>query len=127
MNIVKKKSSSMYMGTFLTLVVMCIILALANKNFLTYVNLMSVLKQAAFNALLSVGMLLCLVTAGIDLSVGANAVFCACVIGAMAKAGLTNGYLMMLVAIIAGGLVGFLNGTLIHAYIYLILSFPHLE
>ena len=113
MNIVKKKSSSMYMGTFLTLVVMCIILALANKNFLTYVNLMSVLKQAAFNALLSVGMLLCLVTAGIDLSVGANAVFCACVIGAMAKAGLTNGYLMMLVAIIAGGLVGFLNGTLL--------------
>ena len=103
------------MGTFLTLIVMSVILALSNPNFLTYSNIMSVLKQTAFNALVSVGMLLCLITAGIDLSVGANAVFTACLIGAMSRAGLFNGngYIMMLIAVLAGGLVGFTNGTLL--------------
>lgn len=109
----KKKSGSVQLGTILALVIMCIFLAIANKNFLTYNNLMSVLKQTAFNAFLATGMLLCLITAGIDLSVGANAVFCACLMGCMNKAGVTSGLLMIAVAILAGALVGFINGTLL--------------
>ena len=70
-------------------------------------------KQTTFNAFLAVGMLLCLITAGIDLSVGANAVFCACIMGAMKQAGVSSGLLMMLAAIAAGGLFGFINGTLL--------------
>ena len=109
----KKKSGSFQLGTVLALVIMCVFLAIANKNFLSYSNLMSVLKQTAFNAFLATGMLLCLITAGIDLSVGANAVFCACLMGCMNKAGVTSGILMMVVCIIAGAAVGFLNGTLL--------------
>ena len=92
---------------------MCLFLAISNKNFYSYSNLMGILKQTAFNAFLAVGMLLCLITAGIDLSVGANAVFCACLMGALAKSGMTSGILLMIIGILAGGLVGFINGTLL--------------
>ena len=109
----KKSGAGFQMGTLLALVAMCVILAIANSNFYSANNIMSILKQTAFNAFLAVGMLLCLITAGIDLSVGANAVFCACIMGAMNKAGITSGILMIVVAIIAGGLIGFINGTLL--------------
>lgn len=109
----KKSGSGIQMGTILALVIMCVVLSIANKNFYNYENLMGILKQTAFNAFLSVGMLLCLITAGIDLSVGANAVFCACLMGAMVKAGVTNGLLMMVICIAAGGAVGCINGLLL--------------
>ena len=109
----KKKGSGFQLGTILALVIMCLFLAVANKNFYSYSNLMSILKQTAFNAFLAVGMLLCLITAGIDLSVGANAVFCACLMGALSKAGMSSGIVLMVIGILAGGLVGFINGTLL--------------
>lgn len=109
----KKSGSSIQMGTILALIIMCVVLAIANKNFYNYENLMGILKQTAFNAFLSVGMLLCLITAGIDLSVGANAVFCACLMGAMNKAGVQSGLLMMLVCVIAGGVIGCVNGLML--------------
>lgn len=109
----KKSGSGFQLGTILALVIMCLFLAISNKNFYSYSNVMGILKQTAFNAFLAVGMLLCLITAGIDLSVGANAVFCACLMGALAKSGMTSGILLMIIGILAGGLVGFINGTLL--------------
>ena len=58
-------------------------------------------------------MLLCLITAGIELSVGTNAIFCSCLMGMMVQMGMQNGVLMVIVAIIAGTLVGFVNGVLL--------------
>ncbi len=109
----KKSGSGFQLGTILALVIMCLFLAISNKNFYSYSNLMSILKQTAFNAFLAVGMLLCLITAGIDLSVGANAVFCACLMGALSKSGMSSGILLMIIGVLAGGLVGFINGTLL--------------
>lgn len=109
----KKSGSSIQLGTILALVIMCVFLAISNKNFYNYGNIMSILKQTAFNAFLSVGMLLCLITAGIDLSVGANAVFCACLMGAMNKAGVQSGLLMMVVCVVAGGAIGCINGLML--------------
>ena len=109
----KKSGSGFQLGTIQALVIMCLFLAISNKNFYSYSNLMSILKQTAFNAFLAVGMLLCLITAGIDLSVGANAVFCACLMGALSKAGMSSGIVLMVIGILAGGLVGFINGTLL--------------
>lgn len=76
-------------------------------------NLMSVLKQTTFTALLSTGMLLCLITAGIDLSVGANATFCACICGMLVKGGMTNSFVLIVIAIVAGTLIGLINGLLL--------------
>lgn len=109
----KKSGGSVQLGTIGALVVMCLFLAFSNQNFYSYSNIMSILKQTTFNAFLAVGMLLCLITAGIELSCGANAVFCACVMGAMNKAGVTSGLLMIVVALLVGGTVGFINGTLL--------------
>jgi ribose transport system permease protein len=112
----KKKfgaSLGISMGTLGALVVMCVVLSVLNANFYSFNNIMGILKQTSFNALLATGMLLCLITAGIDLSVGANAVFCACVMGMMVKAGMTNGIVMLVVAILVGGIVGTVNGVLL--------------
>ena len=109
----KKSGSGFQLGTILALVIMCVFLALSNSNFYSPSNIMGIFKQTAFNAFLAVGMLLCLITAGIYLSVGANAVFCACLMGALKEAGISSGIVLILIAIVAGGLVGFINGTLL--------------
>ncbi|MBP3508374.1 ABC transporter permease [Oscillibacter sp.] len=109
----KKSGSGFQLGTILALVIMCVFLAISNSNFYSPSNIMGIFKQTAFNAFLAVGMLLCLITAGIDLSVGANAVFCACLMGALKEAGISSGIVLILIAIVAGGVVGFINGTLL--------------
>lgn len=109
----KKSGNGVSLGTLLALVILCALIAIASPNFLTYNNIMSVFKQSTFNAFVSVGMLLCLITAGIELSVGANAIFCSCLMGMLVQMGVKNGVVMVIVAIIAGTLVGFVNGTLL--------------
>ena len=109
----KKSGNGVSLGTLLALVILCVVIAIASPNFLTYSNITSVFKQCTFNAFVSVGMLLCLITAGIELSVGANAIFCSCLMGMMVQMGMQNGVLMVIVAIIAGTLVGFVNGVLL--------------
>lgn len=110
-----KKSSGLmsYAGTFGALVILCFIFAIASPNFLKYANLMTILKQAPFYAMLASGMLFCLITAGIDLSVGANATFCACLAGMLLQKGVKSSAVLLIVAIVAGTLIGFINGTLL--------------
>ena len=110
----KKSGSGFQLGTILALVIMCLFLAVANKNFYSYSNLMSILKQTAFNAFLAVGMLLCLITAGIDLSVGSNCVLCTCTIGVLVQNfGVTNAFLLAVCGLAVSTLAGFINGTLL--------------
>ena len=111
-----KKSSNLmsYAGTVGALLILCVILTIASPNFLKFSNFMSILKQTPFTALTACGMLFCLITAGIDLSVGANATFCACVAGMMIQRGITtNSFVLVIVALIVGTLIGFINGTLL--------------
>ena len=101
------------LGTLIALLLLCVVLAIASPNFLNFQNFMSILKQTSFNALLSTGMLLCLITAGIDLSVGANATFCACMAGMLVKMGVNNSFLILVVALASGTLIGWINGMLL--------------
>lgn len=109
----KKSNGNSFLGTLAALIILCVVLAIVSDKFLTYNNLMSVLKQTTFTALLSTGMLLCLITAGIDLSVGANATFCACICGMLVKGGMTNSLVLIVIAIVAGTLIGLINGLLL--------------
>ena len=113
MNKKKKSNGSSILGTLAALIILCVVLTICSNKFLTYSNIMSVLKQTTFTALLASGMLLCLITAGIDLSVSANATFCACVMGMMVKAGITNPVLLLVVALVVGTLIGLINGLLL--------------
>ena len=111
---IKKKNGLMaQLGTLIALLLLCVVLAIASPNFLNFQNFMSILKQTSFNALLSTGMLLCLITAGIDLSVGANATFCACMAGMLVKMGVNNSFLILVVALASGTLIGWINGMLL--------------
>lgn len=101
------------LGSLGGLLILCIILSFVTDNFLTKSNIMNIFKQTSVNALISAGMLVCLITAGIDLSVGANAVFCTCIMGMLLQKGVSNPFIMILMGIIAGVLVGFINGMLL--------------
>ncbi len=111
----KKRSSGIvaYLGTIGALLILCVLWTVLNKNFLTFNNIMSIFKQTSFNALLSIGMLFCLITAGIDLSVGANATFCACLMGMLVQKGVTNPVVLIVIALIAGMAIGLVNGLLL--------------
>ena len=109
----KKSNSNSFLGTLAALIILCVVLTIVSDKFLTYNNLMSVFKQTTFTALLSTGMLLCSITAGIDLSVGANATFCACICGMLVKGGMTNSLVLIVIAIVAGTLIGLINGLLL--------------
>lgn len=111
-----KKSSSLmsYAGTFGALVILCVVLAIASPNFFKYSNMMSVLKQTSFNALVSTGMLLCLITAGhrpvrrvrTQRSLPALQVW-------LVNKGMNNPVLLLVVAIVGGTLIGWINGMLL--------------
>ncbi len=111
----KKRNSGIgaYLGTIGALVILCVLWTALNSNFISPSNIMSVFKQTSFNALLSIGMLFCLITAGIDLSVGANATFCACIMGMLVKGGTTNPVILAIVALVAGTAIGLINGLLL--------------
>ena len=114
----KKNSSAkellQKLGTLLALVILIAVFCITMPDkFPKIGNVMNILKQASINCLIASGMLCALITAGIDLSVGANAVFCACLMGALAKAGMSSGIVLMIIGIVAGGVVGFINGTLL--------------
>ena len=101
------------MGSLAALLLLCIILAFATPNFLTSGNIMNIFKQTSVNALISTGMLVCLITAGIDLSVGANAIFCTCMMGMLLQNGVNSAFVLIIVALISGAFIGFINGTLL--------------
>lgn len=112
----KNKSSAGLMnklGSLGALIVLCIVLTIATPNFMTLSNIMNIFKQTSVNALISAGMLVCLITAGIDLSVGANAIFCTCMMGMLLQRGVTSPILLMLAGLVSGAILGFVNGTLL--------------
>lgn len=101
------------LGSLVALLILCIILSFATSSFLTMANIMNIFKQTSVNALISTGMLVCLITAGIDLSVGANAIFCTCIMGMLLQKGITNPFIIIIAGILAGTFFGFVNGTLL--------------
>ena len=79
--------------------------------FLTERNLSNLLRQTVANGLISLGMLIVILTGGIDLSVGAVVA-----LGGVLYAGLTDSLGIvpaLLVAVLAGGAAGLLNGSVI--------------
>lgn len=114
MNTKKAKDMLGKIAPLLALILLFIILTIATDKFFTLNNMMNILRQTAVNGLISAAMLVVLITAGIDLSVGANAILCACMMGALKTyLGVTNPFILILACIITGVSVGFLNGILL--------------
>ena len=87
-----------------------VVFQLANPNFLTPVNLTNLMSQIAAVGTLSVGVTMVLLLGEIDLSVGAVSGFAAAIIAVLSvKSGLP-GPLAVLLAILAGVLIGLFQG-----------------
>src|SRR5262249_25223114 len=58
------------LGTFILLVVLCIVLAILNPSFLATVNLQNLARLIGIYGIFSIGLGIVIITGGIDLSVG---------------------------------------------------------
>ncbi len=94
------------------LIVVFIFLSFASPVFLTTNNLVNIIEQNAVTATIALGMTFVIITAGIDLSVGSTAAMTGIVGVELVKQG-WHWPPAMLIAILAGGVVGLGNGLLI--------------
>lgn len=100
-------------GLAAVLVVIVLFLALRSPNFLTPANLTIVSRQIALALFISIGMTFVILSGAIDLSVGSVVALVSVVLGQlMVTAGLQP-VLAIVLAVLAGTLVGVFNGTVV--------------
>jgi rhamnose transport system permease protein len=99
---------------FLLIVLALAVLVMSQLSpvFFTVRNLAEIFRFSAEIGLISLGMTLVIITAGIDLSVGSTLGLCAVLLGLGFSLGL-NIWLALALAVLAGGLLGYLNGAII--------------
>ena len=86
--------------------------ALSEENFLSFRQLELIARQSTIVGLAAVGMTFVIITAGIDLSVGSMVAFVSVVAAYLLKGG-ADPILAITLGVVAGGLCGLLNGSLI--------------
>lgn len=100
-------------GAPLGLLSLVVFLSITSDVFLTGSNLSNIARQATVNAFLSIGLLLAIITAGIDLSVGSTLAIAMCSMAIMAIKWGIDPYLSMLVCLMIGAFMGWVNGILL--------------
>ncbi|TDT32546.1 ABC transporter permease [Naumannella halotolerans] len=107
---------------FIALAIIVIVFAVMSENYLTVGNLTTITKQVAFNALVALGMLFVILHGGIDLSVGSTVGLTGAVAGNLFRGVdvpftelimLPKLWVVVLIAVLVGMLVGWVNGLLI--------------
>lgn len=100
------------------------LLSLLNRNFLTLNNILNLLTQTSIYGILALGLFIVLVSKGIDLSVGSTLAFSGIMIGTVSQTsqaidkvfpsvGQAPLIVTILLALIIGGGIGLINGSLI--------------
>ena len=100
-------------GAFFGLLFLVIFLSITSDVFLGVSNLSNIARQATVNAFLSIGLLMAIITAGIDLSVGSILAVSMCSLAILAIKWGINPYLSMVVCLLVGLFVGWVNGILL--------------
>lgn len=95
---------------FLTLVV---ILSIANSNFLGAQSIYNLLLQVSSVGIVAFGAMIVLITGGIDFTAGYGMSLAGVTAGYLYAASGNQGFVLVIVALIAGALVGVVNGLLI--------------
>lgn len=94
------------------IVIMAIVFALIQPRFMQSSTFIDILEQATINSFLGIGMTLAIITGGIDLSVGSIIAVVVCVCG-LASVGGMNRFLVLLLGVAVGAVIGSLNGVLV--------------
>ena len=108
--------------TVVVLVLLIILFGTISSDYLTSSNLIVMTKHVAINAILAIGVTFVILTGGIDLSVGSIAGLSSMIVGGLLFSGLPlpvegcvylSVVMVILVGILVGCFVGWVNGTLI--------------
>lgn len=99
-------------GVLIALIILVVVLSIFAPNFATASNIFSVLQQIAVNGIIAVGMTYVILLGGIDLSVGSIVAFTGLVVALAMKNGIPV-IGALLIGVLVGGSIGFLNGILI--------------
>ena len=99
-------------GAFIALALLVIVLSVIEPSFRAPSNLMNLLRQASFNGLIAFGMTLVILSDGIDLSVGSVFALSAIICAELLMSGLPA-FAAILIALIAGTLLGTISGLLV--------------
>ena len=107
----------------IALLLMVVAMTILSDNFATKDNLFNVARQISVNLCISIGMTMVILTGGIDLSVGSILAFTGAIAAGFIKNGIewqgANLFIgftlfgVILVAMIAGGILGWFNGWMI--------------
>lgn len=99
-------------GAFLALILLVIVISCVSPEFRTASNFLNLLRQASFNGLIAFGMTCVILSDGIDLSVGSTFALAAIICAELIMGGMPAG-LAILVALLAGTLLGVISGVLV--------------
>ncbi|MBF1007637.1 MAG: ABC transporter permease [Lachnospiraceae bacterium] len=111
MNVFKQKKEFVILAI---IVLLSVLITLVNPVFLTFNNIVDFIRSNAVYGIMAFGMLPVLVTGGIDLSVSSTIALCAVVAGKFMQANPgTNVFVVILLSMLVGALVGAINGFLI--------------
>lgn len=100
------------LGIFAAFVIIMVILMILSPNaFARPANLINILKQASINGILATGMMYVIISGGIDLSVGSIVALSGVIAASFAHPGEYPLIVPIVLAIVTGALVGFLNGV----------------
>lgn len=108
-NLLKKKE----LGILLVVLLISVILSFMSDVFLRPDNIIDVAKGNVVLGIMALGMLPVLISGGIDLSVSSTIALCAVVAGKFMVTFGGNLLLVIVVCVIVGGMVGFVNGIII--------------
>ena len=98
--------------SLIALALLVVVVSVLSPAFLTTKNIFNVLRQTSVNAIIAAGMTFVILTGGIDLSVGSILAISGAVCASMLVSG-TNIIIAVIIALVIGGAVGFLNGFII--------------
>jgi ribose transport system permease protein len=90
----------------------CVGIASINPVFLSTENMINILVQATITSIIAFGMTLVIITGGIDLSVGSIVAFTGVILGLVLEKGYSI-FLAVIICLISGIIIGFINGALI--------------
>lgn len=112
-NLIDKIKGIHGIGTIVPLLLISIFLSLFARNFFSGDNLLNVLRQAAVYAIMGCGMTFVIISGGIDLSQGSMLALCHVLAAYVLAGGQGSIPLAIVVAIMAGGIIGMANGLII--------------
>jgi ribose transport system permease protein len=109
---IKKENKLLKNKPLIGLIIFGVIVSILNPRFLSTANLLNILRQTSINAIIAAGMTFVILTGGIDLSVGSILAICGAVSASMLAGGV-NGYIVLIVTIILGTILGAVSGSFI--------------